>query len=144
MARIEDHAPSGGRYVDGEERHGYMGRAARITDVVHEPNARFGPRWVVTLAMLDDAEEIALGLADNGYRTRQLGGVMAGLHAGQDFDPVVLYIDEAIEGKPWAFRSATDEEIAAAAAINGADAAAITGPAEVPVDDGEPPKGRRK
>ena len=120
MAKIESMAPSGAPYVDGDEREGYMGRAMLITHVTHEPNARFGPRWVVEVAMLDSGEAIALGLASNAYRDRQLGAVASLLADGGDVDPVVLYRDEA-HNNSWAFRSAEDAEIEAAGKLAGED-----------------------
>lgn len=137
MPRIEDHAPTGARYVDGEERHGYIDRPMRLVAVTHEPNAKFGPRWVVTAAMLDTGEEIAIGLAANGYRDRQLGGVQRVLQDGEGFDPVCLFIDPNVDGHPWAFRTAEADEIAAATTAL---------PAEVPAEPDEiaEPKARRK
>lgn len=125
MARLEDMAPSGARYVDGDERDPYMGRAMVLHRVINEPNARYGPRWVCEAAMLDSGEIIALGLAANPYRDAQLGAARAALIAGDDIDPVVLYRDAAHPGKngtlPWAFRSATDAEIEAAGVLAAAE-----------------------
>jgi hypothetical protein len=121
MARLEDMAPSGARYVDGDEREPYMGRAMIMHRVINEPNARYGPRWVVEAALLDSGEIIALGLAANPYRDAQLGAARAALIAGDEIDPVVLYRDTDHPGKngtlPWAFRSATDAEIEAAGVL---------------------------
>ena len=125
MAKLEDMAPSGARYVDGDEREPYMGRAMVIHRVISEPNARYGARWVVEAAMLDSGEIIALGLAANAYRDAQLGAARSAILAGEAIDPVILYRDADHPGKngtlPWAFRSAEDSEIEAAGLLAATD-----------------------
>ena len=115
---IESLAPSGAAFVDGSDRDPYIGRPCIIKGVQDDPKARYGPRWVVEVAMLDSGEVIALGLAKNAWRDRVMGGIAAALDDGEDIDPVVLFRDDAHPGKngqlPWSFRSATDAEIEAA------------------------------
>ncbi len=113
MATIEGLAPSGAPFVDGPDREPYMNRAMLIHGVTHEPNARFGPRWVVEVALLDSGEAIALGLASNAFRDRLLGSVREAVSDGESIDPVILFRDEAHNGS-WSFRSATDAEVEAA------------------------------
>lgn len=120
---IESTAPTGARYVDGAERGEYVGRAARIVAVHADPSHTFkgkaNPRWVIDLAMLDSGELIAIALGQNAYRDtmfRQVAEMIDG--DPEAVDPVVLFKDESVETStgtpPWAFRSATDEEIAGA------------------------------
>jgi len=136
MATIEALAPSGAPFVDGAERDDYMGRAMLIHGVTHEPNARFGPRWVVEVALLDSGEAIALGLTSNPHRDRLMGTVRAALDEGTDIDPVILFRDEAHRGS-WSFRSATDAEIEAAGKV-------AAGEDEEPATEPEPAKGKGK
>ena len=137
MATIEALAPSGAPFVDGADRDEYMGRPMLIHGVTHEPNARFGPRWVVEVALLDSGEAIALGLTSNPHRDRLMGTVRAALDEGTDIDPVILFRDEAHRGS-WSFRSATYAEIEALGRL----AAGEDDNAEEPATDA--PKGKGK
>ena len=116
--KVESYQPTSAPYVDGPDREPYIGRPCIIKGVQDDPKARYGPRWVVEVAMLDSGEVIALGLAKNAWRDRVMGGIAAALDDGEDIDPVVLFRDADHPGKngqlPWSFRSATDAEIEAA------------------------------
>lgn len=120
MARsIESIQPTGARYVDGDERAEYVNRPLIIQAVHPEPKAKYGPRHVIDAAVIDTGEIIGLAFGDNPTRVTMWATLIEGLAAeGTDaFAPVCLYLsDPAAEGGNnfWAFRSATDEEIAEA------------------------------
>lgn len=124
--KFESTQPSAGRFVDGDERAEYTGRAMKLLDVQHQPSAKFGPRWVITAVMLDTGELIALAIADNATRTAMFGQVRAAIDAdGADaYDPVCLLLQDRVDGGHpyWTFVSATDEQIAEAAEIAETDA----------------------
>ena len=125
MGRIENYEPTSAPYVDGADREPYIGRACVIRGVQDDPKARYGPRWVVEVAMLDSGEAVAFGLAKNAWRDRVMGAIMSALDDGEDIDPVVLFRDSAHPGKngqmPWSFRSATDAEVEAAGVLAAGD-----------------------
>ena len=118
MAKIEESAPSGARFLTASERHGYAGRPAIIQTVKFDPANKFGARWLIELTYLDSGEIVQTGMGDNPYRSRMFGNIAALIEQGTAIDPVVLFADESAASKghsaPWAFRSATDDEIAAA------------------------------
>lgn len=120
---VESFQPTGARYVDGDERPAYTNRAAKIVAIHPEPGHTFAgkaqPRHVVDLAMIDTGEIVGLALGDNATRVTMFQNMIPALAAeGADaFGPVCLYLSEPVNdgGSPfWAFRSATDEEIAEA------------------------------
>lgn len=116
--KVESYQPSGAPYVDGSDRDPYIGRPMVIQRVIDDPEARFGPRWVVEVALLDSGEIIALGLSKNPWRNRLMAALALAISDGEDIDPVVLFKDTEHMGAnkqaPWSFRSATDDEIEAA------------------------------
>ena len=118
MARFEDLAPATlPRFVDGEGKNALAHEPLRILAIRHEPAARFGPRYVVEAAIISTGEMVSIGLADNSGRQAIFAKIDAHLIAGGEIDPVVLDWITPAEGKgnPFrAFRSATDEELAAA------------------------------
>lgn len=116
---IESIQPTGARYVDGDERAEYVDRPLVILAVHPEAKAKFGPRHVIDAAVIDTGEIIGLAFTDNPTRVTMWTTLIEGLAAeGKDaFAPVCLYLsDPASEGgnKFWAFRSATEAEIAEA------------------------------
>lgn len=116
---IDSVKPTGARFVDGDERLDLIDRPLRIVQVTHEPQARYGPRWVVTVAVLDTGEMVGIGLATNSTRDTFMAALREGLDAdGADaWAPVVLYKDTSRGRNPyWTFRTATAEEIAQAEA----------------------------
>jgi hypothetical protein len=108
----------GGTYIDGADREGYVDRPMRLLGVQHEAQARFGPRWVVEAAMLDSGEKVLIALAGNQTRDTMFGQVREALDAdGADaFEPMCLYLQDRPGGNAfWSLRSATDDEVEAAA-----------------------------
>jgi hypothetical protein len=108
----------GGTYIDGADREGYVDRPMKLIGVQREGAARYGPRWVIEAAMLDSGEKVLIALAANQTRDTMFGQVRDDLAAdGADaYEPVCLYRQSREGGNPfWTLRSATDEEIEAAA-----------------------------
>ena len=109
----------GGRYIDGDERDGYVDRPMKLQGVNFESKARFGPRWLVKAVMLDTAELVKISLADNPTRTTMFQQVREDIEAdGADaYEPVVLYREAPKGGGNsfWTFRTATSDELEAAA-----------------------------
>jgi hypothetical protein len=118
MPRWEDTVPTGlgdiGRFVDGDERRELAGEPLRLVEVTHDPFGKFGPRWIVSAVVMGTGEKIAIGLAANPNRDRQLTAARDALAAGTDVDPVVLETRKPVAGGNafWTFRSATDDELA--------------------------------
>ena len=133
--RFEDNAPAAGRFVDGDERDDYTDRPMKLQTARFEPKATYGPRWVITAAMLDTGELVAIALADNATRTQRFSEVQADLAAdGADaYEPVCLFRQGRVDGgNPfWTFRTATADEIAEAAETLAA------GPADDDGDEGD-------
>jgi hypothetical protein len=108
----------GGTYIDGADREGYVDRPMKLIGVQRESAARFGPRWVIEAAMLDSGEKVLIALAANATRDTMFTQVRDDLAAdGADaYDPVCLYRQDREGGNAfWTLRSATDDEIEAAA-----------------------------
>lgn len=128
--RFEDAVPTGfgdiGRFVDGDERRDLAGEPLSLAGVMDDPFGKFGARWIVSAAILATGEKIAIGLAKNSNRDRQLATLRELLDGGETLDPVVLESRTPAHGgnKFWTFRSATDDELA--------------GTAELPTDDEGP------
>lgn len=141
---IEDALPTGGRYIDGDERAEYVDRPLKLLSVKHETKATFGPRFVIDAAVMDTGERVAIALAENPTRVTMFTEIGADLaREGADaYEPVCLYLAKGATASAndyWTFRSATDDEIEAATA-----AGALA--AETPATD-EPetaPKGKGK
>lgn len=107
-----------GRYIDGDERDQYVDRPLKLIGVQHEPSARFGPRYLISAAVIDSGEKVAISLAENPTRRSMFDQVRADLEAdGADaYEPVCLYRQSPDKGGNafWTFRSATPDEIAKA------------------------------
>ncbi len=123
MATIEtltaNPAAEAGRFVDSAERDALAGQALRIVGMVHDARNRYGPRWLVSVVVLANGEKLAIGLADNDARNAMYPAIAAVLddEGADGIDPVVLYRQKPDKGgNPfWNFRTATSEEIDAAA-----------------------------
>jgi hypothetical protein len=131
MTKIEDIAPRrSGKYVDAEERALLIGCPLNLVAVDEEPNAQYGPRWLIEAAVVATGEIVLIPLGattkaivdgksqevDNAGRRAVLSKVAAALAAGDGVDPVILFRDGTGPSAPWVFRSATDDEIAEPAA----------------------------
>lgn len=108
----------GGTYIDGDERDAYVDRPMKLLGVQREGSARYGPRWVVEAVMLDSGEKVLIALAANATRDTMFGQVRDDLAAdGADaYAPVCLYRKSREGGNAfWTFRTATSNELEAAA-----------------------------
>ena len=121
MARVEDIAPKrAGRFLDAEDRAALSGVPLQLVTVDYEPNAMFGPRWLLGAAVVATGEEVLIGLGaetgpegakvENVGRAAVLTKIAAAIEAGTDIDPVILF-HEAKHGSPWLLRSATEDEL---------------------------------
>lgn len=129
MSRIEDLAPSMGRFMDAEGKAELEGQALRIADVRVDNANKYGPRWLVVAGVMSTGELITIGLAKNGGRDALFGKIAGLLAQGETVDPVCLYQHQPEKGHPfWTFRSASADELHAAEA---AEAAASGDPAPV-------------
>lgn len=135
--RIEDltanPAADAGRFVDAEEKDQLAGRALRLVGMTHDVRNRYGPRWLVSVVDLGTGEKLAVGLADNDARNAAYPGIAETLadDGAEAIEPVALYRQTPAKGGNafWTFRTATDDEIAAA------EAEAATDPDDDAVDD---------
>lgn len=130
MARIEDLAPTFGRFVDAEGRRALEGRPLDVQDVREDNANTYGPRWLVVVADLGTGELITIGMAKNAGRDALYPRLIAMLAEGHTVDPLCLYQFKPEKGNAfWTFRSATDAELAAARAER---EAGDTAPADEP------------
>jgi hypothetical protein len=108
-----------GTYIDGADREAYTERPMKLVGIRYEPTARFGPRHVITAAMLDSGELVAIALAANPTRLAMFARVQSDLDAdgAEAYEPVCLIHASRSGGNAfWTFRTATDDELAAALA----------------------------
>lgn len=117
--RVEEALPTGGRYIDGDERAEYVDRPLKLLSVKHEPTAQFGPRFVIDAAVMDTGERVAIALSENPTRVTMFTEIGADLaRDGADaYEPVCLVLAKGSAGGNdyWTFRSATEAEITEAA-----------------------------
>lgn len=120
MATVESFAPPLGRYLNAEDRALLAGVPVKITSVDFEAGAKFGPRYLVGLAIVATGEAVLLPLGAlterdgkkviNEGRKFQLEGLATALSEGDTIDPAILSKGPG-DMDPWLFRSATAAEL---------------------------------
>jgi hypothetical protein len=120
MANVEDFAPPLGRYLNAEDRALLAGVPVKITSVDYEAGAKFGPRYLVGLAIVATDEAVLLPLGAlteregkkvvNEGRKFQMEGLATALSEGDTIDPAILSKGPG-DMDPWLFRSATAAEL---------------------------------
>ena len=153
--RFEEAVPTGfgdiGRFVDGDERRELAGEPLRLDGVMDDPYGKFGARWIVSAVVLATGERIAIGLAKNANRDRQLASLRDTLADPTDegIEPVVLESRKPAHGGNafWTFRSATDDELAGVASTTAddePDSTTADDEPDGPAEPAEPAKRGRK
>lgn len=118
MATLASVVPSPadrGTYVDGEERTRLAGVPLILRRIDYEPAARFGPRWVVSVAIVETGEIVAIGLKANPTRDTIMAAIKAHLldDTAEPIGPVVLEKVPTAGGESevWTFRDATADDV---------------------------------
>jgi hypothetical protein len=119
MPRFEDIAPGGGgRFVDAADKEAMEGCALVISAVRFDARAKFGPRYLVTVAVEADGELVDVDFAQNPARDAMFDRLEKALAAGETFDPVFLTkFHPEDEGTPyWTFETAPEGYVAVSVA----------------------------
>ena len=120
MSTVEQFSPPLGRYLNAEDRALLAGVPVMIASVDYEAGAKFGPRYLVGLALIATGEAVLLPLGAtslrdgktvvNEGRKFQMEGLATALSEGDTIDPALLYKGSGAND-PWLFRSATAAEL---------------------------------